>query len=40
MKNWMSDKNNITFNNERAYPNWHFYADSIQKTKDLHLPGL
>lgn len=38
MKNWMSDKNKITFINERAYSNWHFYVDL--KTKDLQLPGL
>lgn len=38
MKNRMSDKNKIKFNNERAYPKWHFYVDL--KTKDSHLPGL
>lgn len=38
MKNRVSDKNKITLNNERAYPNWCFYVDL--KTKGLHLPGL
>lgn len=38
MKSRVSHKNKRTYNNEKAYPNWHFYVDL--KTKSLHLPRL